>query len=115
MGPQRDPDWMRTLDEVEQAVRGCLIALDRYEERFRHLLEDGGPSPRGSGTTSHRPAPSDATDAVFAARLAGATAEADAVEVLLAEQEAVWGRWQRTLAAWRQSLEQQSGLVAPTE
>ena len=33
-------DWMRTLDEVDQAIGGCLSALERYEAKFVELLRE---------------------------------------------------------------------------
>jgi hypothetical protein len=95
MGDRQGGDWMRALGEVQEAIRGCLAALDRYEARFAELLSGTAPTPRPSP-------PSGGWDD----RLAAAQTEADEVERLLAEQEAVWGRWQGAFAAWRRSLEQ---------
>jgi hypothetical protein len=100
MGDARDRDWVRALDEVEDAVRRCLAVLDRYEGKFAELLaEHHGP------TVRRHPVP-EATSAGWDERLSVARGMADEVERLLAEQEAVWGRWQDSLSAWRRSVEQ---------
>lgn len=105
MGDARDRDWVRTLDEVDAAVRRCLSVLDRYEAKFTELLADHAPP------TVRRHAVPDRTTEGWNERLAGAHAQADEVEQLLAEQEAVWGRWREALSTWRQSVEQPPGAV----
>jgi len=111
MGDADDRDWMRTLDEVGQAIEGCLSALDRYEVKFAELLADRLP-PREDGPHFDRALPDAAPDAGWSDRLAGARAGADEVEQLLAEQEAVWGRWREALSAWRRLVEQPPGTAA---
>ena len=112
MGPRRDPDWMRTLDEVDEAVRGCLATLDKYEETFAHLLQSAG-MPAERPDTADRVAEPDGASDRFTEHLAAAAAAADPIERLLAEQQAAWERWQRAFAAWRESLEQRLGPATP--
>ena len=113
MGPRRDADWMRTLDEVDRAVRGCLETLDRYEEKFAHLLQGTG-VPTDGRVEGERPAagPGPARDEL-AESLTATTETADPIETLLAEQQAAWEQWQRAFAEWRQSLEQRLGPATP--
>lgn len=42
--------------------------------------------------------------AVWDEKLAAATRQADEVEQLLAEQEAVWGKWRHTFGHWQQMM-----------
>jgi hypothetical protein len=98
MGETGDRDWVRTLDEVGQAIEGCLSALDRYETKFTAMLADHVPP--------HTARPLPAPDDGWRDRLTVAKAGADEVERLLDEQEAVWGRWREALSAWRQLVEQ---------
>ena len=100
MGDGRGQDWVRTLDEVDEAVHGCLTILDRYEAKFTELLGERLP-PRSNPAV---PIPS-----VWDERLTAARAQADEVERLLAEQEAIWGRWREALSGWRRSVEQPAG------
>ena len=100
MGEPRDRDWVRTLDEVEAAVRGCLAALDRYEARFHELLDAQPAAPR----PAPKPPPTG-----WGESLDRAGRETAAVEHLLAEQEAAWARWREALSSWRQSVEQSPG------
>ncbi len=88
-------DWMRTLDDVDQAIGNCLAALDRYEAKFVELLREQAVVP---GPHFERSLPDGSPDAAWEARLASARAGADEVEQLLAEQEAVWNRWRDSLA-----------------
>jgi hypothetical protein len=96
-------DWTRTLDEVDQAIGGCLSALERYEAKFVELLREQAVT---TGPTFERSLPDVSPDVGWNDRLAAAKAGADEVEQLLAEQEAVWGRWRESLAAWRRLVEQ---------
>jgi len=96
-------DWMRTLDEVDQAIGNCLSALERYEAKFVELLRERTVTP---GPQFERSLPDASPDVGWDDRLATAKAGADEVEQLLAEQEAVWGRWRESLAAWRRLVEQ---------
>lgn len=88
-------DWMRTLDDVDQAIGNCLAALDRYEAKFVELLREQALAP---GPHFERSLPDGSPDAAWDDRLATARAGADEVEQLLAEQEAVWNRWRESLA-----------------
>lgn len=106
MGDARDRDWVRTLDEVEDAVRRCLAVLDRYEEKFSELLAE-----HSAPTVRRHPLP-ESTAAAWDERLSVARGKADEVERLLAEQEAVWGRWRDALSSWRRSVEQPPGAAA---
>lgn len=97
--------WQGTLAEVEQAVGNCLAALDRYEKAFDGVLRAEGGVPA---------APAAATATVeqmtgWEERLGFARRHADAVEALLAEQEAEWTAWLAKYTAWRRSLEQPPG------
>jgi hypothetical protein len=100
-------DWMRTLDEVDQAIGNCLSALERYEAKFVELLRERAVV---AGPQFERSLPDVSPDSGWTDRLAAAKAGADEVEHLLAEQEAVWGRWRESLAAWRRLVEQGEGL-----
>jgi hypothetical protein len=106
MGDARDREWVRTLDEVEDAVRRCLAVLDRYESKFAELLGDRAPQALSRPAAADRPLPE------WDDRLAKARGQADEVERLLAEQEAVWGRWREALSEWRRSVEQPPGAAA---
>jgi len=106
MGDARDREWVRTLDEVEDAVRRCLAVLDRYETKFAELLSEHAPP------TVRRHSISDRTVPGWDDRLAAARGQADDVEQLLAEQEAVWSRWREALSEWRRSVEQPPGAAA---
>jgi hypothetical protein len=97
-------DWMRSLDEVDEAIGNCLAALERYEAKFVELLREQAVAP---GPRFERSLPDASPDVGWADRLAAAKAGADEVEQLLAEQEAVWRRWRESLAAWRQLVSQQ--------
>lgn len=103
MGETGAGDWVRTLDEVGQAIEGCLSALDRYEMRFAAMLAECAP-PHEGVRRSERPMPEG--DDGWRDRLTAARAGADEVERLLDEQEAVWGRWREALSAWRRLVEQ---------
>lgn len=103
MGETGDGDWVRTLDEVGQAIEGCLSALDRYEAEFTTMLAEHAASQEGAPPFD-RDLP-DADDG-WRDRLTDAKAGADEVERLLDEQEAVWGRWREALTAWRRLVEQ---------
>jgi hypothetical protein len=106
MGDTGDRDWVRTLDEVGQAIEGCLAALDRYETRFTAMLAEQVP-PREGSPRFDRELPGG--DDGWRDRLTAAKAGADEVERLLDEQEAVWGRWREALSAWRRLVEQPPG------
>jgi hypothetical protein len=108
MGDTGDRDWVRTLDEVGQAIVGCLSALDRYETRFTAMLAEQAP-PREGSPRFERELP--AGDDGWRDRLTAAKAGADEVERLLDEQEAVWGRWREALSAWRRLVEQPPGAT----
>lgn len=97
MSEPRNPGWARTLADVEQAVEHCLATLDRYEQAFDRVLAERQVAPR--------PAPTPSADE-WDAKLKAAAKQADEVDRLLVEQEAVWADWQRRYAAWRRSLEQ---------
>jgi hypothetical protein len=100
MGDSRGRDWQRALDEVEQAVRGCLTALNHYETRFHELL-DAPPGPP--------PAPLPTPPESWTDRLDQVRHETEMVERLLDEQEAAWTRWREALTSWRQSVKQSPG------
>jgi hypothetical protein len=84
-------NWQKALAEVEEGVRACLTALDRYEATF-----DGLMAPAAAPAA----APPD-----WDASLARVGDEVNRVELLLAEQQAAWGRWHAALDRWEQSLE----------
>jgi hypothetical protein len=86
-------NWQKALAEVEEGVRACLTALDRYEATFDGLL-----------TPAAVPSPTSAP-ANWDASLARVGEEVNRVELLLAEQQAAWGRWHAALDRWEQSLE----------
>lgn len=103
MGETGDGDWVRTLDEVGQAIEGCLSALDRYESKFTAMLaRHVAPGEGGPRFDRELPGGGDG----WRDRLTAAKAGADEVERLLDEQEAVWGRWREALTAWRRLVEQ---------
>ena len=94
--------WQNTLAEVEQAVGGCLAALDRYEKAFDGVL-------RSAGSPPVAPVSAEASSEQLAGweeRLGFARRHADAVEALLDQQEAEWTAWLAKYQAWRRSLEQ---------
>ena len=97
--------WQQTLAEVEQAVGNCLSALDRYEKAFDGVLRAEGSEPAAPAAT----AASGEQMAGWEERLGFARQHADAVEALLAEQEAEWTAWLSKYTAWRRSLEQPPG------
>lgn len=101
MSELREPDWMRTLGEIETAVQNCLAILDRYESTFFVLFANADPAARPKPALPPTPPVE-----VLSARITVAEREADAVERLLAEQESLWNDWQRRFKDWRQSLEQ---------
>ena len=101
MNERRDPNWNRTVADVEQAVEACLKSLDKYEQAFAHVL--------AAQPVTVKPN--------FEARIADsaehwtstlklAQKHADDVEELLAEQQNLWANWQDQYATWRSSLEQ---------
>jgi hypothetical protein len=102
MGETGDREWVRTLDEVGQAIEGCLTALGRYETKFTAMLAEHVPSRAGVPHLGQQSPEDDG----WRDRLTAAKAGADEVERLLDEQEAVWGRWREALSAWRQLVEQ---------
>lgn len=108
MGDSGDGDWVRTLDEVGQAIEGCLSALDRYETKFSAMLAEHVPPSEGSPRFDRE---SPEADDGWRDRLTAAKAGADEVERLLDEQEAVWGRWREALTAWRRLVEQPPGAT----
>jgi len=93
-------EWRTTLGDIERAVRDCLTALDRYESAFAEQLLPDEPA-RGSAADPADPADPGGGRG-WDEKLAAAGRSADEVERLLAEQEAVWGRWREALAGWRQ-------------
>jgi hypothetical protein len=99
--------WRSTLAEIEQAIGDCLTALDRYEAAFARVLgvEPAHPGSEPEARSAEEPSAWDG-------RLAAAGEAADAVERLLAEQEAVWGRWRAALADWRRLAGGEGGTVA---
>ncbi|MCU0705539.1 MAG: hypothetical protein MUF18_16315 [Fimbriiglobus sp.] len=94
--------WRNALAEVEQAVGQCLAALDRYEKAFDGVLQAEGATPRAPAVATAASEPL----AGWEERLTFARQHADAVEGLLAEQEAEWKAWMAKYTAWKQSLEQ---------
>lgn len=105
MGDPEERDWERTLDEVGHAIEGCLTTLDRYEAKFAQLLAECD-VPRGPRPREGRTLPALASHPGWSERLTAAQSGADEAEQLLAEQEAVWGRWQEAFSAWRRLVEQ---------
>lgn len=105
MGDARDRDWVRALDQVEGAVRACLVVLDLYESKFADVLAAHAPP------TVRRHSAPELTKAGWEELLAAARGQADQVEQLIAEQEAVWGRWQEALSTWQRSVEQPPGAA----
>lgn len=90
-------NWQDTLAQVEQSIGDCLAVLERYETAFAKVLLDHQPEP-----TPTRPVP--APPPAWDEKLAAATRQADEVEQLLAEQEAVWGRWRSTFGHWQEMM-----------
>lgn len=88
--------WRGALAAVEASIGDCLAVLDRYEAAFARVL---GEPPAG-----HAPPPADDRRRAWDEKLATAGRHADDVERLLAEQEAVWGRWREAFADWRRLL-----------
>jgi hypothetical protein len=88
-------NWQTALADVEEGVRACLAALDRYEAAFDGILTPTVPA-----------APPDPTPDDWDAALARATDETNRMEHLLAEQAAAWGRWHAALGRWEESLQQ---------
>jgi len=98
MATAEEPSWHSTLVEMEQSLHLCLAKLEHFETGFQKLLCVHVTVPN----ELHLPD----IDAGWSERLHIAQEQATSVEALLREQEAVWLNWQRTYAAWRQSLEQ---------
>ncbi|QEL20061.1 hypothetical protein [Limnoglobus roseus] len=97
MTNQAKANWHETLAQVEQSIGDCLAALERYETAFTKVLHDTQAEPI---VLPPVPPPSPVWDE----KLAAATKQADEVEQLLAEQEAVWGRWRSTFGNWQQMM-----------
>lgn len=102
-----EPDWQRTLEQVEQSVAECLAALDRYETANAAVLT---PSDAARTPTRGAPATTDSWDSRLAA-VRGASAD---VERLLIEQEVEWGRWRESFTAWRSRIEHLPGVGTPS-
>lgn len=90
--------WRAALGEIDRAIGDCLSALDRYEATFANLFREGAvdrpPRPvvdpnAGGGLRG------------WDEKLGAAREATDAVERLLAEQEAVWGQWREAMADWQ--------------
>ena len=99
MGNPQKGGWATSLAEIESAVGNCLAALDRYEAAFRtvlHPVEQTKPQVLGKASL----------DIECDRQIERAATAAKSVEQLLNEQELVWRDWQRSYAAWRQSLKQ---------
>ncbi|MFO0936253.1 MAG: hypothetical protein U0798_07045 [Gemmataceae bacterium] len=92
------PNWRESIDRVEKELTDCLAALDRYEQSFHTVLQSE-PAP-GIET----PNVLDNKTAGWSERLAKAGERAASVEQLLAEQEAIWERWQSAVVRWKESL-----------
>jgi hypothetical protein len=88
-------NWQTALADVEEGVRACLAALDRYEAAFDGILTPTTPA-----------VPPDRTPDDWNAALARATDETNRMEHLLAEQAAAWDRWHAALGRWEESLQQ---------
>ncbi len=98
MGNPQKGGWATSLAEIESAVGNCLAALDRYESAFRTVLNPVAQSkPQALGK--------EPLDMECDRQIERAVNSAKSVEQLLNEQELVWRDWQRSYAAWRQSLE----------
>lgn len=89
--------WRDTLAEVERSIADCLSALDRYESAFGQVLGAAVP-------VAVPEPPAEGGLPAMDEKLSAARHQADEVERLLSEQEAVWGRWRDALAGWQQTL-----------
>jgi DNA-binding SARP family transcriptional activator len=85
--------WQDTLSEIEHAIGNCLAVLNKYEAAFAQLLQAEGVA-AGAVTDSDR-------DWAWVEKLNTAGRSAADAERLLAEQEAVWGKWRDALADWQ--------------
>ncbi len=110
MGETNTTGWMGTLAQVDEAIRGCLDSLDRYEHAFgktySEVLEAIPPTAYAEDPRLQ------SLEKVWVDRLSQAQRAADEVEVLLNEQQSLWGRWLDSYNLWKQSLERMPG-VAP--
>ena len=104
----KQAEWLGTLARVEEAIGGCLAKLDRYERAFGHTyaealaprvaLKDFTNDPRLQSVEHH-----------WAERLSTAQAAADEVELLLNEQQGLWGRWLDSYNGWKASVQRMPG------
>jgi hypothetical protein len=99
--------WMRTLAQVEEAIQGCLTSLDRYEVAFgKTYAEAKELLPAKHYESDPR---LDSLEKVWVERLTVAQHAADEVELLLNEQQDLWGKWLDSYNLWKQSLERMPG------
>ena len=93
-------NWRESVDRVEKELSECLAALDRYERSF-HTVLNAEPvavnelSPIIEGKITG-----------WSERLATAGERVVSVERLIAEQEAVWERWQSAVVRWKETIQQ---------
>ena len=85
-------DWRSALTAVERGIDDCLEALNRYEAAFAKVLDEQPVAPLAAISLP-------AID--WDDRLQASQSVGDEVERMLAEQEAVWGRWRSALAHWQ--------------
>ncbi len=95
MAAKDGANWQATLAEVERSIDDCLAALAKYESAFAKVLHEPAPA------IAERPLPAPPADDT----LADAAHRTDEVELLLDEQERVWGRWRQALGQWRRTLD----------
>ena len=103
MGERRGGEWVRTLSDMEKAIDGCLVVLEKYEAKFEKLLRPESAVSSEDETSIHSRELPKVEDA-FADRVEAARAIAEEVERLLVEQEAVWSRWKDAYESWRDQL-----------
>ena len=100
--------WMRTLAQVEEAIQGCLTSLDRYEEAFGKTYAEATELLPARVAYENDPR-LDSLEKVWVERLTVAQYAADEVEVLLNEQQDLWGKWLDSYNLWKESLERMPG------
>jgi hypothetical protein len=82
---------------MEASIGDCLATLGKYETQFAKVLQQQAAKPVAVPTTP-------VSSTIWDEKLHDAEKQAADVAQLLAEQEAVWGKWQQTFANWQQML-----------
>ena len=102
MGNTTSQQWLRSLDEIEQAIGACLATLDHREARISELFRDGGRSNRD--VTRLLDSLSHVTG--WTERLSAVQSYAVHVESLVSEVKPDWDRWSQALTTWQRLVEQ---------